>query len=406
MRPLKIGIVSQYYSPEPVEIPAQLAAGLKSLGHEIKVLTAVPNYPEGKTYPGYSPWKSTRTVEQGVSITRVPTVPNHSSSIVGRMFNYLSFSLSSLIWGRTLKDCDVIYVYATQMSAAFAPVIWRNTRRTPFVLHIQDVWPDSITASGLLKTGWIGSLINRLLQRPITYAYHRASATIAISEGMKRLLLSRGCDQKTTHTVYNWASEPDLAESRSPGEKNPGETTFVYAGNLGEAQDLEALVEGALQLADQPGIRLILVGEGVMRARLEGRIAAAGSPNIEIRPRVTREAMEEYYEIADFHLITLRDDPLFEVTIPSKFQNAIARAVPVVTSVGGDTRAIVTDAGLGITVSAGDPSSYAAGLRRGHVTSVETRLQMGSNARDYYYENMSIDIAVTRLERILTDAAK
>ena len=128
---MKILVVSQYYPPEGVTIPAEIAQGLADKGHDVRVLTGFPNYPSGKIFPGYKQsWRS-KEFDGQVSILRVPLVTDHSTSALRRMINYLSFALSSATARNYAKNVDVIYIYATQMTPAFGPWLWRKLGGAP-----------------------------------------------------------------------------------------------------------------------------------------------------------------------------------------------------------------------------------------------------------------------------------
>ena len=144
---MKVLVVSQYFPPERATIVPAIAQGLADKGHEIRVLTGYPNYPEGKIFPGYrQKWRS-KEQHGDVEVLRVPLWPDHSTIPVRRILNYASFALTSSTARGFAKDVDVIYVYATQMTPALGPWLWKRFRGAPYVLHVQDLWPDSILES-------------------------------------------------------------------------------------------------------------------------------------------------------------------------------------------------------------------------------------------------------------------
>ena len=178
---MKIAIVTQYYAPEVIRIPDTLARLLAARGHQVRVITGYPNYPDGQLFPGYRQrWKHIETVE-GVQIRRVPLFISHSYNPVARFTNYLSFALSAGFAHRWVRSADVVYVYATQMSPAIGPSFWRAVFRTPYVLHIQDLWPESVTGSSMVGGGAAKKLIGAMLRPWLRYLYRTASATIAIA---------------------------------------------------------------------------------------------------------------------------------------------------------------------------------------------------------------------------------
>src|SRR5690625_4927931 len=251
---MKIVILTQYYSPEPVAVmPEGIAEELVRRGHEVSVITSFPNYPEGEIYPGYRQQLRLREKIRGIPVTRVPMFIYRGQNSLGRMINYFSFALSAATEMRDVRDADVVYVYATQMTPAIAAAWWKLILRKPFVLHVQDLWPESITGSSMVKQGIGTKAITTLLNPWLKRMYKKASATVAIAPTMKAKLIERGVREDQAYTVLNWHRESvevsingqssDLIKRfRNADSEN---RAFVYAGNLGEMQDLDTVIDAA-----------------------------------------------------------------------------------------------------------------------------------------------------------------
>ena len=263
---MKIVIVAQYYPPEPVPIPHALAHELANRGHQVRVITAYPNYPQGRLYDGFVQRAVHVENDGSVRVRRVPIFVSHSNNALGRVANYLSYGLGVLFAGGFARGADIVYVYATQMSAAIAPTWWQVRRKIPFILHVQDLWPESITGSSMVNRRVI-RLISAVLSPWLRSTYRRAAATIAIAPTMSRLLEERGAPSDRLHTVFNWADEREIGPVNA--ELTPGKgMNLLYAGNLGELQDLETVVRAAGQVSDIPGLVVHIVGSGIAEARL------------------------------------------------------------------------------------------------------------------------------------------
>lgn len=150
---MRVLVLSQYYPPEGALIPSAIAEGLSGRGYKVKVLTGFPNYPEGELFEGYEMKWREKSRHGEVEVLRVPHYANHSEHAIRTSLNYVSFGLSAATARRYARDADVIYVYATQMTPALGPWLWKITGGAPYVLHVQDLWPDSITGSSLVKGG-------------------------------------------------------------------------------------------------------------------------------------------------------------------------------------------------------------------------------------------------------------
>jgi len=400
---MKILIVSQYYTPEPVPIPAALANGLARRGHQVRVLTAFPSYPDGKIATGYRQ-KLMHTEKDGdVLVRRVPVVISHSRNAIARLLNYASFSASTLAATTFARNADVVYVYATQMTAAIAPSWWSRLFKLPFVLHVQDLWPESITGSSMVRKATVSRAIDALLTPWLKGMYRRSAATVAIGPGMTELLIARGLNPAKAHTVFNWA--PGSIDRPSESRGRNGGLKLMYAGNIGEMQDLETVVRAMALLTDLDGLQLDVVGSGVAEPAVRALSEKLGLSNVRFHGRVLREQMAPLYDSSDFQLVTLADLPIFRVTVPSKLQSSLASGTPVITTVSGDVAELVNGHSMGLTSPAGDARSLANTIRDAYLMSDAERLAMGERAAKFYEETMTMDIGIDRIERILADAA-
>jgi colanic acid biosynthesis glycosyl transferase WcaI len=399
---LKVLIVSQYFKPEDAKIPNGVAEQLAARGHTVRVLTGYPNYPAGEIFDGYRQSLARASIEDGLFVHRVPLFISHSSSAVGRIASYMSFAFSSLTAGRAARGADVVYVYATQMTAALAPFVWRYLRGTPYVLHIQDMWPESITDSSLVKSRIAKKAIAAILNPFLKAAYKKAAAVISIAPTMNELLIERGADARTTSVVLNWADEANVTP-RADEKRTPG-LTIVYAGNLGPLQDIDTSIRAAKLVEDLTDFRLIIVGAGI--AEQELRTLAAGAVNVSFMGRVPISEMDPIYAESDFQLVSLQDLPIFRGTVPSKLQGSLAAGVPVIASVAGDAARLVEQAEVGLIATPEDAQSVAEAFRKAHTLSSRARHEMGLRARAYYEKSMSRDSGIDKIEQVLAEASK
>lgn len=400
---MKIVIVSQFFHPEPAITANELSRRLAADGHEVHVVTGFPSRPGGRIYPGYRQCLGQRDLWQGASVHRVPLIINHDRNPLRRIGSFASFALSSLSKTGLVGDADVVYVYATPMTAAVAPRLWRLLLGTPFVLHVQDLWPESVTESGMVGSGATAKAVRTGLDVFLKWLYDGASEVIAIAPTMAKLLAERGVPLERLTVSLNWADETTVTRTeRALDDSNA--VRFVYAGNVGVFQDLGTLVEAARLLDGQPRIHVDVYGDGTELAEL--RRQAEGLSNLEFHGRVPREHMNTVYAASDFQLITLRDLPLFRGTIPSKFQGAMAAGIPVVTSVQGDVSELVTEHGLGFAALPEDPADLARAIEEAASTSACQRANMRDRAEQFYLARMSATSGYRGLLGTLQQAAE
>lgn len=402
---MRVLVLSQYFTPEPVPIPAEVAESLSSRGHSVRVLTGFPNYPAGALYEGYHQKRGHREQHGTFEVLRVPMIIDHSQNVLKRMTNYASFALSALSVRRFSKDADVVYVYATPMTAAIPAWVWRLTFRVPFVLHVQDLWPDSVLGSSMV--GERGArLISRVLSPWLRSMYRKAAAVIGIAPTMVSTLIERGSPAATTTLIYNWAGDAgDAGDVVDRPVRDGAPVRVVYAGNVGAMQDLGTAIRAA-HAAKDAGVHLEIVGDGVAREGLQTLARELGAENVSFHEPVPRDRMPEIYDRTDVALVSLKDLPVFRGTIPSKFQGVLAAGLPVLTTVQGDVRDFVERHGLGFTADAEDVSALESSMRAVAASSAEERGQMAASAVRAYRESFTRESGMDRIENVLLESAR
>jgi colanic acid biosynthesis glycosyl transferase WcaI len=410
-RAVKVTYVTQWFAPEPSNTPVWIAASLRRQGLEVNVLTGVPNYPTGRIYPGYSAWRRRHETIDGFEITRAPTYPSHGQSSVGRIANLASYAASSTIFGRSsLKSADVALVYSSPATAAVAAMRARKRWGTPYVLLILDMWPDSIFAAGFLTDGPVRRLAEKTLGWFTNKAYQGASHVAVTSPGMRELLLSRGVPAEKISIVYNWTDEQTM---RPADADNTLRTKFglsdsfllMYAGNHGAAQKLDTAMNAMTRLADLPDVHLLMVGNGSVKRDLQGLAARLKLSNVHFADHVDPGRVPGLMASADMQLVSLADQDLFRITMPSKVQSIMACAQPILLSADGDAAAAVEQAGAGITCPPENPQELAAAIRRARAIPKGDLRAMGSSGREYYRSRMSEAVNSRALARVLRTAA-
>ena len=410
---MKVGIVSQWYRPEVPHIPANLADELAARGHRVRVLTGFPNYPEGRVYPGYRQrWNDMSTTADGVTVRRVPLYPSHDASAARRAANYLSFAATSSAAAiRFLGDADVVYVYLTPATVFAAPAILRMLRDIPVVIHVQDLWPESVTASSMAPSGMAGRLTDRLLHATMRRVYQMAASIAVIAPTMRDMVIDRGAHPDHVRVVLNWADEQLFrpvaateAARRQIGHRD--RCTIMYAGAMGHFQNLQDSIRAAAAVEATGQVDLVLLGSGVGEASARELTGRLGTGNVRFLGRRPAADMADLYAAADYQLVTLRDLPIFNGTIPSKLPAALSCGSPVVVSVPGDCAALVERSGVGLACPPEDWRALADRFLRAAAISPADRAAMSRRARDCYAAQMSKRAGVDQLEDMLMDAAQ
>lgn len=402
---MKIGIVSQWYPPEPAYIPGHLADELAARGHTVRVLTGFPNYPGGTLYEGYRQRWSTVESHNGVTVRRVPLYASHDSSGLKRAANYLSFAATSAAAATSfLNGADAVYVYLTPATVFAAPALLKALRGIPSVIHVQDVWPDSVTASPMAPRGLAGRAVERALTVAVRRIYRTASAIAVIAPSMRDLLVERGARPEKIRVVLNWANESLFRPVTAKADIGRRQRcTFMYAGAMGPFQNVGDSVCAAAAVADVAD--LVLVGSGIDEDAARAMAADLRADNVRFLGRRPAEEMAGLYAAADFQLVTLRDLPMFRGTIPSKLQAALACGSPVLVSAPGDCAELVERAGVGLACPPEDWRALADRMRQAAKVPPAERAEMGRRAVETYRTRMSLKAGVDAIEEMLRDVS-
>lgn len=394
--PTKIVLLTQWFDPEPTFKGLAFARELVRKGFEVEVVTGFPNYPGGKLYDGYRLRLIQREVIDGVRITRLPLFPSHDGSAMKRIANYASFAVSSLFYGLImLRRPDVIYAYHPPLTVGVTASLLRLIRRIPVVYDIQDMWPDTLRATGMLNNERILAIISRVCD----WVYRHVDRVVVLSPGFKRLLLERGVPERKLDVIYNWCDEAALNADQAASLNTSGNDQFriVFAGNMGKAQALATVIEAAeLLVKERPEVCFVLVGSGVEVDALKQMVSTKGLGNVVFVPRVPMSEVGAVLASADALLVHLKDDPLFAITIPSKTQAYMAIGKPLLMAVRGDAAEIVERAACGVTAVPESARSLVDAAVRLAGMSAEERVEMGRRSRSFYEKELSLTEGVER----------
>lgn len=344
----------------------------------------------------------------GIVVHRVPLYPSHDANVVRRFANYASFAVSASLAGSVVAtNADLTYIYHPPASAALPGIVRRLLLGIPYVLEIQDLWPDSLLASGVAGRG----LVVKILGRYCDITYRTASRIIVSSPGMKAMLAARNVPSDKIETIYNWCHEEALSTLRQVPELGEaslqGRFNVLFAGNLGPAQDLLTLLEAARITRDEcPEVQYLVAGAGLVEDELRRSIDSQSLGNVRMLGQLEPAQVAWLMTKADALLVLLRDEPLFAASIPSKTQAYLFAGRPILLGVRGDAADLVARASAGICFTPGDPRALVRAINELLAASSEKRAQMGSAGRSFYQAQLSREAGMGRVDRVLRDAVR
>jgi glycosyltransferase involved in cell wall biosynthesis len=405
---VRILIVSQYFWPEAFRVN-DLALGLGERGHEVTVLTGMPNYPGGRLFDGYGLAGPYRESFRGIAVYRVPLTPRRHGRGWHLAANYLSFALSASLLGplRIRGKFDLIFVFEpSPITVGLPAMAMKAVKRAPIVFWVQDLWPESLEATGAVRS----RLVLRSVAALARFIYRSCDRVLVQSAGFIPRISALGVPTEKLAWLPNWAEEvyrpvtvgPDATERRSM----PEGFRVVFAGNIGQAQSFATILAAAERLRSHLDIQWVILGDGRERAWVEAEIVRRGlTGSVRLLGQHPVESMPTYFALADVMLVTLRKDPAFALTIPSKIQSYQACARPIAASLDGEGAEIVRASGCGIACSADDADGLADAVLTLSRMTREERERIGAKGRAYFLEHFERGRLLDRLEGWMTELA-
>ncbi len=359
----------------------------------------MPNYPEGRLYPGYGIASPSHEQWEDMQIVRVPLVTRGRAGGMRLALNYFSFAISACVLGplRCRERFDTILVYEpSPITVGLPGLLMGRLKRAPVLLWIQDLWPETVTALGQHKLlVWVAAQV-------ANFVHNHSNLLLLQSEAFAQPLLDRGTARRAMRYFPNWA-EDFYAPASELRETDPlahfQGCRIVFAGNIGGAQSFETILDAAQQLRDRQDIHWIILGDGMMRRWVEEQIRIRClDSTVKLLGRHPPEDMPGFFSRADALLVTLRQDPVFALTIPSKIQSYLAAGRPIIGALDGEGARIITESGGGFVANAGDAVGLAQrALQLAGLTTAE-RAAMGQRGRSYFDRHFNRENLVDQLE--------
>jgi colanic acid biosynthesis glycosyl transferase WcaI len=365
---MRILLMAQHYAPEEVSgavLATELAEDLAARGHQVSFVTCAPNYPLGRLFSGYRNRLLSREQRNGVEVVRSWSYITASKGFVPRILNYGTFSATAFYAGLATSKPDVIFSYSPPLPLGLSAWLLSRLWRIPWVLRVEDLYPDAAVAAGVLRNrqaigffAWLEKFI-----------YRRAGHISLIAEAFRLNLLAKGVPGEKLSVTPVWA-DPNLVQPL-PKENAfrsdhglQGRFVVMYAGALGYTSSLEDVIEAAHVLNQDERIRFVIVGEGVKKAALMTRAKQLNLNNVLFLGFQPRERFAEMLAAADVNLVTLNPDSA-SFSLPNKTFNIMASARPIlaVTPDDSEIARIVREGECGLNVPAGQPEQLVAAIQ-------------------------------------------
>ena len=403
---MKILIVSQYFWPENFRIN-DLTQELVQRGHSVTVLTGIPNYPAGTVFEEYRKTPKAFEYYSGARVLRVPMFARGNGAM--RLFlNYLSFVLGASLcgpWRLRGQQVDVIFVFEpSPVTVGLPAILLGRIKRAPVVFWTLDLWPETLAAMGAVRSpmilGWAGHLVR--------FIYERCTLVLGQSRGFLPKIAKYCSNANKIRYFPGWAEEVFNKAVLVPAPEVPLQKSvfnILFAGNIGEAQDLPAVLDAAESLRHNNAIRWLIVGDGRRSVWLHEEVTRRGlQSNVLLLGRFPVERMPSFYAHADALLVSLKKDPVFSLTIPGKVQSYLMAGVPILGMLDGEGAQVITGSNAGLVCAAGNSEGLASAVLEMFAMSVDQRKQLGVNGRDYAQKEFGRGLLMDQLEALLHEA--
>lgn len=399
---MKILIVTNHFYPEVFRVN-DVAFALAKKGHQVSVLTGIPDYPQGHYFAGYGVFKKSRETVQGVKVIRVPIISRGQGRPFRLMLNYLTYLLSASLWALTTvfrNKYDCILVHETSpVTVGIPAVIIKKIQKIPLYFWVLDLWPESLTAGGGITNPTLLSIFKRI----VVYLYENSDKILISSQGFVESITEKGDFGDKVVYFPNWGEEVFENGIMIDGLPSlPAGFKIMYAGNIGEAQGFETIMEAALKLRDNNTIKWIFIGDGRKRNYIEEFVEQNSLENsVFLLGHYPIKMMPAFFQEADVLLVSLKDEMLFNITVPAKLQAYMAASKPVCAVLNGEGAAIVREARNGCVVPAGDVDELVHQIIELSELPREELECLGKSGKAYYNQHFRKDVCLEHLYNII-----
>lgn len=404
---MKICIFTNHFYPEDFKVN-DIAFELSKRGYEITVLTAIPDYPKGKFYEGYSLFKRRRECINGVNVIRLPIIPRGKGGAIRLVLNYLSyfFCLSMFSFFHSLRNkYDRVFVHLT--SPFFIGVCARKLakrQKIPLLFWVLDLWPESLISAG----GISNPLIIKPQIKMVQKVYKQCDKILISSKGFEKSICEKGDFKDKLVYFPNWAEDVkgvcpkdfDLSQIKPFDEE--GNFIILFAGNIGEAQNLDAVIEAAKLLNEKKQIKFVFVGDGRRKEHLMNLVKEYELVDTVYFPgRFPIETMPLFMKNASVLLFSLKNELCFNLTVPAKVQFYMSQSKPILAMINGDGAELIKAANCGYSVNAGDVEAFVEAVIKMYSLSKEELKKIGENGEKFYMTYFAKEQRIRQLEELL-----
>jgi glycosyltransferase involved in cell wall biosynthesis len=406
---MRILIVTNHFWPENFRI-TDLAVDMQKRGHEVSVLTGVPDYPEGRFYEGYGVFKRRFEFYRGVKVFRFPLIPRGKGRAWELALNYFSSAFfSCMLAPFYCRDkYDVIFVFDTSpITIGLPAIILKKLKSIPLIFWVLDLWPESLSATGAVQSSKVLGMVRQLVR----FIHGQCDRILISSRGFVQSIDETGGYDHDLTYFPNWV-EPEYLIDKAEGTFEalptlpalPDGFRVMFAGNIGVAQDFDTILTAAELLASYPDIHWVILGDGRMAEWVKEQIRQRNlGGQFHMLGRYPARTMPHFFAQADALLMTLRREPIFALTVPGKLQSYMACGKPIIAGLDGEGGKLVEESGAGLACPAESPRKLADRVLELYRMPLSVRNEFGEQGIRYCKEHFDRSILFNKLEKIMVE---
>ncbi len=390
-------LITNHFYPEVFRCN-DIAFYLAQRGYEVKVLTGIPDYPQGKFHKGYSLLKRRCETINGITIVRVPIIPRGNAKAIRMMIHYASgifFFFFHALYQAIFHKYDAIFIHNTSPAFICLPALLiKKLRGTPIDHWILDMWPESLAAGGITNPR-----IYAIVEKMMSMIYRNSDILHISSMGFRRLLLEKGVPEYKIEYLPNFCEDTSTNSELKPIPQLPNGFIIMFAGNIGEAQNMENVMKSALHLKDEKDIHFVILGDGRKKKWVENYIKDNNLENtVHLMGRWPIDTMSAFFAKADVMLVSLADEVAFNLVLPAKVQAYMVNKKPIIAMLNGEGQEVLKTADCGWYVNSDDIEGMTSTIKRIAKMPKEIRETKGLNGYNFYLKNFELNLCINKVE--------
>ena len=403
---MRILFFSHYYAPEvnaPASRTTEHCRDWVKAGHEVTVVTCVPNHPQGVVYPGYRNRFYQIETMDGVRVVRLWTALAANTGFLLRSLNYLSYLFAAILALPWLPRADIVISTSPQFFCGLTGLFVRPFKRAPWVLEIRDLWPESIAAVGAMSRGYGFRFVAWLEAQ----AYRRADAIVSVTKSFVAHIAERRGDASGIAVIHNGVDLTTFVKSGSGIDVRrklglEGKFIATYVGTHGMAHGLRTILDAAEILKADKRIAFLMVGDGAELRSLQADRAARKLENVAIIGQRPKSEMPGIWSATDASLILLKRSDAFKKVLPSKMMEAMAMQCPIILGVEGEARELLQEAKAGVAIAPENANELARAVLQ-FVENPASSEEFGRSGRDFVTRRFDRGQLAARYIELLED---